>query len=70
MELYVRCLTRVFDHRIGWHRSRLKDGPDGTCRRQTRTTNLAEWALQIKPQVQTDSTYRRTQAFFEKFTRD
>jgi hypothetical protein len=35
---------------------------------ETRTTNLAEWAVPIKPQVQTDSTYRRIQAFFEKFT--
>jgi hypothetical protein len=35
---------------------------------ETRTTNLAEWAMPIKPQVQTDSTYRRIQAFFEKFT--
>jgi hypothetical protein len=35
---------------------------------ETRTTNLAEWAVPIKPQVQTDSTHRRLQAFFEKFT--
>lgn len=71
MEPYVRRLTRVLDHRLGWHRSRLKlMARMVRAAIETRTTNLAEWAVPIKPQVQTDSTYRRIQAFFEKFTPD
>jgi hypothetical protein len=69
MEPYVRRLTRVLDRRLGWHRSRLNlIARMVRAAIETRTTNLAEWAVPIKPRVQTDSTYRRIQAFFEKFT--
>jgi hypothetical protein len=35
---------------------------------ETQATNLAEWAVPIKPQVRTDSTCRRIPASFERST--
>lgn len=68
---YVSRLTRVLSGRLGWHRARLK-----LMARLTRalltltTTNLADLALVMKPQVKTRSTYRRLQRFFAGFTFD
>lgn len=68
---YVSRLTRVLSGRLGWHRARLK-----LMARLTRalltltTTNLADLALVMKPQVKTRSTYRRLQRFFASFAFD
>jgi len=62
---YVRQLTRVLSDRLGWNQARLK-----LMARLMRalpiqtTTNLAQLAQVMKPQVDTDSTYRRIQRFF------
>jgi hypothetical protein len=66
---YVRQLTRVLSKRLGWNRARIK-----LMARLMRalpmqtTTNLAELAVVMKPQVETDSTYRRLQRFFAEFS--
>ncbi len=65
---YVRQLTRVLSKRLGWNRARMK-----LMARLMRalpmqtTTNLAELAVVMKPEVETDSTYRRLQRFFAGF---
>jgi len=65
---YVRQLTRVLSERLGWNRARMK-----LMARLMRvlpmqaTTNLSELAHAGKPEVETDSTYRRLQRFFAKF---
>ena len=65
---YVKQLTRVLSEELGWNRARLK-----LMARLMRalpiqaTTNLAELALVMKPQVETESTYRRLQRFFAGF---
>ncbi len=65
---YVRQLTRVLSKRLGWNRARMK-----LMARLMRalpmqtTTNLAELASAGKPEVETDSTYRRLQRFFAGF---
>lgn len=65
---YVKQLTRVLSDRLGWNRARIK-----LIARLMRalpmqtTTNLAQLAVVMKPQVQTDSTYRRLQRFFAGF---
>jgi hypothetical protein len=65
---YVKQLTRVLSEQFGWNRARLK-----VMARLMRalpiqtTTNLAELALVMKPQVETESTYRRLQRFFAGF---
>jgi hypothetical protein len=66
---YVKQLTRVLSKKLGWNRARMK-----LMARLMRalpmqtTTNLAELALVMKPQVETDSTYRRLQRFFAEFS--
>ena len=65
---YVRQLTRVLSKRLGWNRAQMK-----LMARLMRalpmqtTTNLAELAHVMKPEVETDSTYRRLQRFFAGF---
>ncbi len=65
---YVRQLTRVLSKRLGWNRARMK-----LMARLMRalpmqtTTNLAELAHAGKPEVETNSTYRRLQRFFAGF---
>ena len=65
---YVKQLTRVLSEELGWNRARLK-----LMARLMRalpiqaTTNLAELAPAGKPQVETESTYRRLQRFFAGF---
>jgi hypothetical protein len=65
---YVRQLTRVLSDRLGWNRARMK-----LMARLMRalpiqtTTNLAQLAQVMKPQVDTGSTYRRIQRFFAGF---
>ena len=65
---YVKKLTCVLSEELGWNRARLK-----LKARLMRalpiqaTTNLAELALVMKPQVETESTYRRLQRFFAGF---
>ena len=62
---YVRQLVRVLSDRLGWNRARMK-----LMARLIRalpiqtTTNLAQLAQVMKPQVETGSTYRRIQRFF------
>ncbi|MCS4191801.1 hypothetical protein GGP51_003299 [Salinibacter ruber] len=64
----MRQLTRVLSERLGWNRARMK-----LMARLMRvlpmqaTTNLSELAVVMKPEVETDSTYRRLQRFFAKF---
>ncbi|WP_118840710.1 IS4 family transposase [Salinibacter ruber] len=66
---YVKQLTRVLSERLGWNRARMKlmARLTGALPMQT-TTNLAQLAHAGKPQVETDSTYRRLQRFFAEFT--
>ncbi len=65
---YVEQLTRVLSNRLGWNRARVK-----LIARLMRalpiqtTTNLAELAIVMKPQVQIDSTYWRLHRFFAGF---
>ncbi|MCS4056827.1 hypothetical protein [Salinibacter ruber] len=65
---YVRQPTRVLSERLGWNRARMK-----LMARLMRvlpmqtTTSLAELAVVMKPEVETDSTYRRLQRFFAGF---
>ncbi len=65
---YVRKLARVLSERLGWNRARMK-----LMARLMRalpmqtTTNLAQLAVVMKPEVETDSTYRRLQRFFAEF---
>ena len=65
---YVKQLTRVLSKRLGWNRARMK-----LMARLMRglpmqtTTNLAQLAIVMKPEVETDSTYRRLQRFFAGF---
>jgi hypothetical protein len=65
---YVKQLVRVLSERLGWNRARLK-----LMARMMRalpiqtTSNLAQLAQVMKPQVETDSTYRRLQRFFAGF---
>ncbi len=65
---YVKQLTRVLSERLGWNRARMK-----LMARLMRalpmqtTTNLAQLAVVMKPQVETDSTYRCLQRFFAEF---
>jgi hypothetical protein len=67
----VERLSTSSATRLGWHRSRLKlIARMVRAAIETRTTNLAEWAVPIKPQVQTDSPDRCIQAFFETFQTD
>ncbi|MCS3658821.1 IS4 family transposase [Salinibacter ruber] len=65
---YVKQLTRVLSERLGWNRARMKlmARLTGALPMQT-TTNLAELAVVMKPEVETDSTYRRLQRFFAGF---
>jgi len=65
---YVKQLVSVLSERLGWNRSRLKlmARPTGALPIQT-TTNLAQLTQVMKPQVETDSTYRRLQRFFAGF---
>ncbi len=65
---YVRQLTRVLSKRLGWNRARMKlmARLTGALPMQT-TTNLAQLAHAGKPEVETDSTYRRLQRFFAGF---
>ncbi len=66
---YVKQLTRVLSERLGWNRARMK-----LMARLMRvlpmqtTTNLAQLAVVMKPEVETDSTYRRLQRFFAEFS--
>ncbi len=64
----VKQLTRVLSERLGWNRARMKlMAPlTGALPMQT-TTNLAQLAVLMKPEVETDSTYRRLQRFFAGF---
>ena len=68
---YVSRLTSVLSTRLGWNRARLK-----LVARLVRaalkltTTNLAELAVAMKPQVKTASTYRRIHRFFAGFAFD
>jgi hypothetical protein len=65
---YVKQLTRVLSERLGWNRARMK-----LMARLMRvlpmqtTTNLAELAVVMKPEVETNSTYRRLQRLFAGF---
>lgn len=65
---YVRQLVRVLSDRLGWNRARMK-----LMARLIRalpiqtTTDLAQPAQVMKPQVETGSTYRRIQRFFAGF---
>ncbi len=65
---YVRQLTRVLSERLGWNRARMKlmSRLMRVLPMQT-TTNLAQLAVVMKPEVETDSTYRRLQRFFAEF---
>ena len=68
MVSYVKQLVRVLSKKLGWNRARMK-----LMARLMRalpmqaTTNLAQLAVVMKPEVQTDSTYRRLQRFFAAF---
>ncbi|MCS4039975.1 hypothetical protein GGP42_001626 [Salinibacter ruber] len=64
----MRQLTRVLSKRLGWNRARMKlmARLTGALPMQT-TTNLAQLAHAGKPEVETDSTYRRLQRFFAGF---
>ncbi|CAM3250661.1 IS4/IS5 family transposase [Salinibacter ruber] len=66
---YVRQLTRVLSKRLGWNRARMKlmARLTGALPMKT-TTNLAQLAHAGKPEVETDSTYRRLQRFFAEFS--
>lgn len=61
---YVKQLTRVLSERLVWNRARmnLMARLMRALPMQT-TTNLAPLAVVMKPQVETDSTYRRLQRF-------
>ena len=65
---YVKQLESVLSEKLGWNRARLKlmARPTGALPIQT-TTNLAQLAQVMKPQVETNSTYRRLQRFFAGF---
>jgi transposase-like protein len=58
-----------------WKRQYRDGGPKAftqspSGRLKSEAAKIAEWAVPTKPQVQTDSTYRRIQTFFEKFASD
>ena len=65
---YVKQLESVLSEKLGWNRARLK-----LMARLMRalpiqtTTHLAQLAQVMKPQVETNSTYRRLQRFFAGF---
>ena len=64
----MKQLTRVLSEELGWNqaRSKLMARLMRALPIQT-TTNLAELAPAGKPQVETESTYRRLQRFFAGF---
>jgi len=68
---YMSRLTDVLSERLGWNRARLK-----LMARLIRAaldltaTNLAEFAITMKSEVMTASTYRRIQRFFVGFAFD
>ncbi len=61
---YVKQLTRVLSERLGWNRTRIKLMVRlmRVLPMQT-TTILAQLASAGKPEIETDSTYRRLQRF-------
>jgi len=65
---YVKQLVHVLSEKLGWNRARMKLMARliQALPIQT-TTNLSALAVVMKPEIQTDSTYRRLQRFFAAF---